>query len=353
MRWQQLALGLLVVISARATSLFFRRTSVERQTVLVQQLIPLPIGDDVFQARPNERVRFVYQIRNTGRSEIEGLKTDETCRCRVKADFPERLQPNETATVEVELAAPRFGKMQRAVIVVAGVEKTPIARLEAALEVKAEVPSLLSRMETIVSTKVRGDSEPTKFSVSALESMDQPAWLSRVEVISGEFQAKLNTQEIVTQREAGEGLCIRTYSVHVDPGELPAGVHRGSLQLLASEGKAALPNTSVPVELKILEPVEIIPKQITLRPSANGTMSSQDVTVINRTNQPFDMIADGFDSTLLSVKPTLFANSGQARRLTLSLLRPLAEDEPTTMTVQVRLKDIGDCVLPVTVVRND
>lgn len=353
MRLQQLSLGLVVLISAGATSLLFRSASVERPVVSVERLTPLSAGDNVVRAKPNERVRFVYQIRNRGRSEIAELQLNETCRCRVKSGIPKRLLPNESGTIELEFAAPRFGKVQQVVTVFAGAEKTPIARLEAALEVQAEVPSLFSGLRGIVGTKVRGDTEPVRFSVAALERMDRPAWLSGVEVISGEFHAKLDTQMIDTRREAGEGLCIRSYSVLVNPRELSVGVHRGSLQFRMSDGNSAVQNTSVPIELKILEPVELIPKQLTLRPLADGVLPSQDVTVINRTNKPFDMVADGFDSTLLSVKPNSSANSGQARRLTLSLLRPLAEDEPATITVQVRLKEIGDCVLPVTVVRND
>ena len=353
MRWRRFGLGFFVAVSAGATGLLFRGTPMERPVVSVKQVLPLPTQSGIVPARPNERVRFVYQIRNAGRSAIEGLQTDETCRCRVKSNFPEKLGPNETTIVQVELGAPRFGKLQRTVILFAGVEKTPIARLQAALEVEAEVPSLLSKLETIVSTRVHGDDEPTKFSVTALERLGESPWLAGIEVVSGEFKAELDTQHIGTRQEAGEGLCIRTYLIQLDPGELPAGIHRGCLRLLASSGNQGLPNVSVPVELKILGPVEVIPKQVTFRPSANGALSSLDVTVINRTNKPFDISADGFDSSLLSVTPTPAVDTGRACRLRLSLLRPLAQDEPATMTVQVRLKDIGDCVLPVTVVRND
>ncbi|NQT12100.1 MAG: hypothetical protein HQ582_05100, partial [Planctomycetes bacterium] len=264
------------------------------------RIAPPPEVGEIVDAPRFETVEFFYELHNEGTEPIRGLKLDLACRCQLKEPPPEEILPGETARVGFSIRAPDMGVIRRPVELIATETGKPVLQLEVAVRVKLDPPALVATPKPTLVTFVEGDETSRELVVETIEERDSEPWIEAME-IRPEHVAEVKSMQLDERPQLDSSLVRRAYRFQICCPSDRGGSHHGTFALLVRCDPAATP-APVPLEVRVLDRVDLLPNPVRIKGNPGETPSPRRVAAVYRLGRGAIEVAQ-FDETLLDVQP--------------------------------------------------
>lgn len=300
-----LAAVLLVVMTATQSSRHASSTGSAEQALPPATVVAVrsaPPGDPSaeIECASFDRVEFTYRILNRGPAPLTKLKLGTKCSCEQVGEPPEKILPGESATIRFRLSAPRWGKLQRKIPLLADGASDPLAVLDVALHVKFDPPALLPPPGNQTVTFIEGDGSTHELVFEAVEAKMRRPWITALKLDLSEG-VEIHAPDVEELPEADPELTRRRYHFPLANRSLRIGRHKAAATIRTRDGFPQIQD-SPSVWIDVVDSVAIVPNPLVFRYAPGAPLASRQIRVIDRSGKRPAAAPAEYDRDLLHVE---------------------------------------------------
>lgn len=286
-------------------------------------------------------VEFTYQVSNRGDVPVTGLKLGARCSCEVVHSPPNKILPGESATIGFRMRAPRVGRLQRKIAILADGTPEPIVVLDAALRVKFDPPALFPPPNGLGITFIKGSKSAQELVLEAMEAKRDLPWIRGLDLDppDGVEVQPLRVEDLA---EADPALTRRRYHFPLVNRSLPVGHHMAAAIVRTRDGVPPITDSPM-LRVVVVDSVAIVPNPLVFKYPGGLQPQARRIKVVNRTGAQAKVTPAEYDHDLLQV-----AMAQQAGSIVAFDITPIAAPESGCETqVEFQVGDSGGQTLVV------
>lgn len=248
-----------------------------------------------------EWIHFTYQVSNRGQVPVAGLKVGTKCACEEVDAPPDAIPPGEAGSITFRLRAPRVGRVQRTVPLLADGTSEPLALLDVALHVRFEPPALISTTDGLNLTFIKGNSSAHEVVLEAIEARHANPWIREL-LFEPSEGIETGAAQVESLPEPDPDLTRRRYHFAIANRSLPVGRRMAIGNLRTAENMPAVKDPLL-LSIEIVDPVAVVPDRLVIKYVRGSAPSPRRVCVIDRTGGCAFATPAEYDRRLLRVEP--------------------------------------------------
>jgi hypothetical protein len=221
-----------------------------------------------------EKIRAIFEVRNTGKAPLEVTQVRPTCGCTV-ASFDRTIPPGGTGKITAEVDTTGFsGPVSKAVLVFSNDPATPQVNVVIKADVRAFI-EVLPRPLVIFRNVLQGEPASEKLVLLSADGSDFK--IEGAEASGGPYQLtykELEQKERVPERKGSQWELTVTV-----PANAPEGMLNQKIVVKTSAIKA--PEVTINVTGAVRPVVQVIPAQINFGTVAGDALVGQNFLVVN------------------------------------------------------------------------
>ena len=221
-----------------------------------------------------EKIRAIFEVRNTGKAPLEVTQVRPTCGCTV-ASFDRTIPPGGTGKITAEVDTTGFsGPVSKAVLVFSNDPATPQVNVVIKADVRAFI-EVLPRPLVIFRNVLQGEPASEKLVLLSADGSDFK--IEGAEASGGPYQLtykELEEKERVPERKGSQWELTVTV-----PANAPEGMLNQKIVVKTSAVKA--PEVTINVTGAVRPVVQVIPAQINFGTVAGDALVGQNFLVVN------------------------------------------------------------------------
>ena len=245
-------------------------------------------------------ISFAYEIFNRGQAPITGLKLGTKCGCEDVGAPPEAIPPGASGMVRFRVRAPRAGRLERKIPLLADGSTEPLLVLDASLHVKVDPPVLVAPPGGLSFTFVAGKTSTRDLVVEAIEVRQDERWIRGADVEPADG-LDVRPPEVQDLPEADPTLTLRRYRFALANRSFAVGRHAATMTLRTRTGAPPIPDQLV-LLIEIADPVVLVPNPLVVRYTPGSPAHPRRVCVIDRTGGQATASVGQYDQDLLRVE---------------------------------------------------
>jgi hypothetical protein len=221
-----------------------------------------------------EKIKAVFEVRNTGKAPLEISQVRPTCGCTV-ANFDRTIAPGGSGKVEAEVDTTGFaGPISKAVLVFSNDPAAPQTNLVIKADVRSFIDVVPRPLISFVNV-LQGEAATDKLKLVATDEAD---WkIESVDTGGGPYKVTyrpLADNERVPERKGSQWELAVTV-----PADAKEGILNQSLKVKTTSAKA--PEVTIRIAGNVRAPVQVLPAEINFGTVTSEALIGQNVVVIN------------------------------------------------------------------------
>lgn len=221
-----------------------------------------------------EKIRAIFEVRNTGNAPLEVTQVRPTCGCTV-ASFDRTIPPGGTGKITAEMDTTGFsGPVSKAVLVFSNDPATPQVNVVIKADVRAFI-EVLPRPLIIFRNVLQGEPASEKLVLLSADGSDFK--VESAEASGGPYQLaykELGEKERVPERKGSQWELTVTV-----PANAPEGMLNQKIVVKTTAAKA--PEVTINVTGAVRPVVQVIPPQVNFGTVAGDALVGQNFLVVN------------------------------------------------------------------------
>jgi len=221
-----------------------------------------------------EKIKAVFQVRNTGKAPLEISQVRPTCGCTV-ANFDRTIAAGGTGKVEAEVDTTGFaGPISKAVLVFSNDPAAPQVNLVIKADVRSFIDVVPRPLISFVNV-LQGEAATEKLKLVAT---DDAEWkIETVDAGGGPYKVTfrpLAENERVPDRKGSQWELVVTV-----PADAKEGILNQSLKVKTTSPKAT--EVTIRIAGNVRAPVQVVPNEVNFGTVTSDALIGQNVLVIN------------------------------------------------------------------------
>ena len=264
---------------------------------------PVVATDQLVVGEPSHQVEFVYELRNTSENPIVGLKAKFFCPCSETRPLPTEIPPGKTVQFAFRMRAPLVG-IRRSQLALYTVDPSqPLIVLQPAIRANVVPPKITHVPSFVRLHGVKGESSRIDVLINTVERAGSGQFVRRLIIHPRDFvSARLvNVRE---RKGYDPSVVVRTYQFELLATNRFAETRalNGTITV-ETQRRTSSQMHKIPVQIRVLEPVALVPDRLDFRISSDAPLPKRRVTIVSRTGSSIGpIVVKHYDETLLEVK---------------------------------------------------